>query len=105
MTWQEILEDKIKRREALIEMDLTIIAAKNGAGVGLFDQDGQKHWAADADFWDWRDELLERIEREIEDIRRLQEMAAMEQEDEKKKEQQRKIDAKIDMLDRKDFYS
>lgn len=100
MDLQQALEAQIKRREDLLDKDrlIAVLSTKcPGAGVALFDQDGQKRFAADADFWPWRDDLLDGTEQSIEDLRKDQEIEAM--------EQQRRLDEKIDMIDRKDLYS
>lgn len=81
MDLQQALEAQIKRREDLLDMDqlVAVLSTKcPGGGVGLFDEDAQKRFAADDDFWPWRDEVLAQTEQGIEDLRKAQEIEAME---------------------------
>lgn len=100
MNLHQALEEQRQHREDLLDMDqlVALLSAKcPGGGVGLFDENAQKRFAADADFWPWRDEVLAQTEQDIEDLRKAQEIEAM--------ERQRRLDEKIDMIDRKDLYS
>lgn len=81
MDLQQALEEQRQHREDLLDMDqlVALLSAKcPGGGVGLFDEDAQKRFAADDDFWPWRDEVLDQTEQDIEDIEKLMNLEAME---------------------------
>lgn len=88
MNLQKTLETKIQRREDLIETDqfvMTLTGQFPQGNFSIFDDDGEKRFTADPDFWDWRDELLIQIEQEIEDVRRIMEIEAMERDAEERR--------------------
>ncbi|RUQ19580.1 hypothetical protein [Kocuria sp. HSID16901] len=81
MNLQQVLNEQVKRRGDILDMDkfvIDLVAKYPKGNFSILDDQGQKRFVADADFWPWRDELLAQIEQDIDDISKLMEIESTE---------------------------